>query len=218
MAPQASAPGRFIVFEGGEGAGKSTQLRLLAQRLTAAGVPVVTTREPGGTPTAEAIRSVLLTPAADPMAARCEALLFAAARADHVERVIAPALAAGQVVLCDRFVDSSLAYQGYARSLAVEEVRALSTWATGGLVPDVTVLLDIAPTQGLARAQDGNRMEAEAVQFHERVRLGLLDLAAAAPERYLVLAADDDADNLAEQVHRRVEPLLSSDNSAAVAP
>ena len=218
MTPQVSSPGRFIVFEGGEGAGKSTQLRMLAGRLAAAGVPVVSTREPGGTPTAEAIRSVLLTPTADPMAARCEALLFAAARADHVAQVIAPAVTAGQVVLCDRFVDSSLAYQGYARSLAVDEVRALSTWATGGLVPDLTVLLDIAPAQGLARAQDGNRMEGETLEFHERVRLGLLDLAAAAPERYLVLAADDDAEHVAEQVHRRVTSLLPTGGGEAVAP
>ncbi len=181
--------GTFVVFEGGEGAGKSTQVRLLVDRLVATGAGAISTREPGGTPTAEAIRTVLLTPSDDPMSARCEALLFAAARADHVSKVIAPALAAGQSVVSDRFVDSSLAYQGIARGLRVEEVAELSRWATGGLVPDLTVVLDLDPEVGLARAVDGNRMEAQSLTFHAQVRAALLTLADDEPHRYLVVDA-----------------------------
>jgi dTMP kinase len=199
--------GRFIVFEGGEGAGKSTQLALLARRLTDSGSPPVITREPGGTTTAEAVRALLLAPAADEMSAKCEALLFAAARADHVAKVIEPALAEGRVVLCDRFVDSSLAYQGHARDLAVAEVKSLSRWATGGLVPDLTVLLDIDPAHGLARAEDGNRMEAQTLEFHRRVRAGLLALAADDPGRYLVISAEGSAAQIAEAVFARVASL-----------
>lgn len=200
--------GVFVVFEGGEGAGKTTQVRLLTSRLAADGVTPVVTREPGGTPTAEAIREVLLAPTTEPMSDRCEALLFAAARADHVARVIEPALAAGRVVLCDRFVDSSLAYQGYARALVVEDVQLVNWWATQGLHPDLTVLLDVDPATGLARADDHNRMEGESLEFHAEVRAGLLALAAADPGRYLVLAADDDQQRLADVIHTRVIDLL----------
>ncbi|MCB9411377.1 MAG: dTMP kinase [Actinobacteria bacterium] len=192
--------GRFVVFEGGEGAGKSTQVRMLADRLAESGYDVLTTREPGGTPTAEAIRELLLAPAAEPMSDRCEALLFAAARADHVAKVIEPALDSGRIVVCDRFVDSSLAYQGSARGLAVAEVAEVSRWATAGLVPDLTVLLDIPPARGLARAVDGNRMESQSAAFHDQVRAGLLALASAEPHRYLVVAADSTREEIGAAV------------------
>lgn len=210
MAADGAERGLFIVFEGGEGAGKSTQVALLAQHLAATGTAVVLTREPGGTPTAEAVRTLLLAPATEPMSDWCEALLFAAARADHVAKVIAPAVATGQVVLCDRYVDSSLAYQGFARALPVEQVRTVSQWATGGLVPDLTVLLDVDPALGLARARDGNRMEAQALEFHQRVRAGLLALAAQEPDRYLVLAADRPVPQIADEVRTRVAALQSA--------
>ena len=160
-----------MVFEGGEGAGKSTQAALLTERLRASRRSVTQTREPGA-PDCGGIRSLVLADAA--MSARCEALLFAAARAEHVAALIEPALARGEVVVCDRYIDSSLAYQGYARELNVSEVAALSRWATLGLLPDVTVLLDVEPGTGLTRATDGNRMESEDASFHRRVRAGLL--------------------------------------------
>jgi dTMP kinase len=199
----------FVVFEGGEGAGKSTQLALLAASLRSDGAEVVTTREPGGTATAEAIREVLLAPADAPMSDRCEALLFAAARADHVAAVIAPALARGAVVLCDRYIDSSLAYQGFARSLDVAEVADISSWATGGLLPDLTVLLDIDPQVGLARAGSApDRLESESIDFHRAVRDGMLTLAAAEPGRYLTLAADGDVARIAARVQDAVAELM----------
>lgn len=198
----------FIVFEGGEGAGKTTQMALLGDFLRAAGVEVVTTREPGGTATAEAIRGVLLAPAEVPMSDRCEALLFAAARADHVAGVIAPALARGAVVVCDRYIDSSLAYQGFARELDVAEVAHLSRWATGGLMPDLTILLDIDPVIGLARAGSApDRMEAESLDFHRAVRSGLVALAEAEPRRYLVVAADNPPDVVATSIRQAVAEL-----------
>lgn len=192
--------GFFIVFEGGEGAGKSTQVHALVESLRSQGRNVVRTREPGGSPTAEDIRSVLLKPQDEPMSPRCEALLFAAARADHVAKVIAPALAHGDAVVCDRFVDSSIAYQGFARSLDIDEIADLSRWATGGLQADLTVVLDIDPQAGLHRAQDGNRMEAESLDFHRAVRAGLLTLAERDPARYLVLDAQADQDDIAATV------------------
>lgn len=186
--------GSFVVFEGGEGAGKSTVIAAVAEHFRSRGRNVVTTREPGGTPTAEAIRNVLLMPTDAPMSDRCEALLFAAARADHVARVIRPGLQRGALVLSDRFVDSSLAYQGFARGLDVDEVRQLSRWACDGVQPDLTIVLDLDPAVGLARAKDGNRMEAQGIDFHHQVRAGLLELAAEAPERYVVVDASDALD------------------------
>lgn len=178
---------RFIAFEGGEGGGKSTQVAALAQVLRDLGHEVVTTREPGGSPRAEEIRALLLDDA--PMTATTEALLFAAARADHAEHVIRPALARGAVVLCDRYLDSSVAYQGAARGLGVDRIRDLSLWATGGLTPDLTLVLDLDPAVGLGRAQDANRLEAEPLQFHQVVRAAFLDFAAADPRRYTVVDA-----------------------------
>jgi len=195
-----TSSGFFVVFEGGEGAGKSTQVKRLAQSLAEQQIPVVITREPGGTVTAEAIREILLAPSELPMSARCEALLFAAARADHVAKVITPALERDEVVICDRFVDSSLAYQGFARSLPVAEVAELSAWATMGLIPDLTIVLDVPPEVGLERARDGNRMEDQELSFHQAVRAGMLTLAQGQPERYLVIDGTQDADVVATAV------------------
>lgn len=190
------AGGLFIVFEGGEGAGKSTQAGLLADHLTNLEYEVVRTREPGGVPTAEAIRDFVLDPGNAGLNARAEALLFAAARAEHVSRLIRPALERGATVLCDRYIDSSLAYQGVARELGVERIAELSDWATDGLLPDLTIVLDIEPETGLERAGRASvspdRMESEPNDFHAQVRQAFLDRAAANPERYLVLSASDD--------------------------
>ena len=190
----------FIVFEGGEGAGKSTQSRALADYLEARGHSVRRTREPGGTPAAEAIRAVLLDPANTGLDDRAEALLFAAARGDHAARVIRPALAAGDIVISDRYLDSSVAYQGVARDLGAERVADLSLWATGGLVPDLTIVLDVDPAVGLARVVGPDRLESEPVEWHRRVRQAFLEIAAAAPDRYLVLDGTRPVEDLAVEI------------------
>lgn len=201
--------GLFVAVEGGEGAGKSTQIELLDRWLRERGQTVVVTREPGATPVGRRLRALLLDPRTGPLAARTEALLYAADRAEHVERVIRPALARGAVVVTDRYVDSSLAYQGAGRTLPAEEVARLSRWATGGLVPDLTVLLDVDPAVGLARAGGrADRLEAEPVEFHERVRRAFRDLARREPQRYLVVAADAAPDVVADQIRARLAPLL----------
>ncbi|HWG94348.1 MAG TPA: dTMP kinase, partial [Mycobacteriales bacterium] len=205
-------PGRFVALEGGEGAGKSTQLALLADWLRAQGHEVVVTREPGATPAGGRIRQVLLDPETGRLAPRAEALLYAADRAQHVAEVVRPALARGCVVLTDRYVDSSLAYQGAGRELERDDVARLSRWATEGLVPDLVVLLDVDPAVGLARATAGHgpdRIEAESLAFHQRVRSGFLALAAKAPERYLVLDADRPAEQVHADVRERLAPLLT---------
>ncbi len=199
---------RFIVFEGGEGAGKSTQSRTLADYLVARGHRVRRTREPGGTPAAEAIRAVLLDPANAGLDDRAEALLFAAARGDHVARVIRPALDAGEIVISDRYLDSSVAYQGVARDLGAQRVRDLSLWATGGLRPDLTIVLDIDPSLGLARVVGPDRLEAEPVEWHQRVRQAFLDIAAEAPDRHLVLDGSRPAEDLAVEIAMAVSDLV----------
>lgn len=201
--------GYFIAFEGGEGAGKSTQIRLLADRLADEHGQVVVTREPGGTPLAEAIRGLLLDTMPGP-SARTEALLFAAARSEHSESLIRPALESGAVVLSDRYVDSSLAYQGVARGLGAEDVMRLSMWGTDSLLPDLTIVLDIDPDLGLARAGTTDRMEHEPMQFHRMVRQAFLELATTEPERYLVLDAQQDAEALASQIWSQVEHRLDA--------
>ncbi|MBX7269438.1 dTMP kinase [Micromonospora sp. Llam7] len=205
--------GLFVVFEGGEGAGKSTQLAELAERLRSQGRDVVVTREPGATGIGARIRSLVLDTTADEAPSpRAEALLYAADRAHHVATVVRPALVRGAVVISDRYVDSSLAYQGAGRTLPVDEVSWLSSWATGGLKPDLVVLLDVDPRTGLsrvaARSETADRLEAESVAFHERVRYAFLDLAAADPKRYLVLDAARPAEEIAEQVTHRVDEML----------
>ncbi len=200
--------GTFIAFEGGEGAGKSTQEALLAQWLTESGHRVVRTREPGGTPAGEAIRAVLLGNEYAGLDERAEALLFAAARGEHAQRIIRPALEAGDVVVCDRYIDSSVAYQGVGRDLGVQEVRDLSVWATRGLLPDVTVMLDIDPAVGLSRVKDPDRLESEPIEYHRKVRQAFVDIARADPGRYLVIDAGGAPEDIAAQIRNRVAALL----------
>jgi dTMP kinase len=209
--------GVFIVFEGGEGSGKSTQVDLLAAALIGEGHDVVVTREPGATGVGRRIRSLVLGQAAEPertgeeLAPRAEALLYAADRAHHVAAVVRPALAHGSVVVSDRYIDSSLAYQGAGRTLPVAEISWLSVWATGGLKPDLVVLLDIEPSVGLARIAgrgQPDRLEGETIGFHERVRYAFLDFASADPRRYLVIDASRPAPQIAAAVRERVETLL----------
>jgi dTMP kinase len=203
--------GLFVVFEGGEGAGKTTQVNALAELLRRQGRDVVVTWEPGATDLGERIRNLLLYGPTTP-SPRAEALLYAADRAHHVATVIRPALARGAVVISDRYVDSSLAYQGAGRTLPVDEVSWVSTWATGGLKPDLVVLLDIEPTAGLrrvaARGGSADRLERESLAFHERVRLAFLDLAAADPKRYLVLDASQPPEVISAAVAERVTAML----------
>lgn len=201
------ARGLFVAFEGGDGAGKSTQARLVAQALNGRGLQVVTTREPGGTTVGAAIREVLLH--GEHVAPRAEALLFAADRGHHAATVVRPALAAGAVVLTDRFMDSSVAYQGAARGLAHAEVRQLSLWATEGLVPHLTVVLDVDAATAVSRRGEPDRLERESLDFHERVRAGFLALAEADPGRYLVLEATRPPRQLAEAVLAALEPHLA---------
>jgi dTMP kinase len=215
-------PGRLIAFEGVEGSGKSTQLELLRAALESREGPgdrrggppvspsreVVVTREPGGTPAGERIRALLLDPEVE-LHPRAEALLFAAARAELVEAVIRPALERGAVVLCDRYLDSSLAYQGGARGLGRGPVEAVNRFATGGLLPDLVVLLDLDPAEGLGRrGRDRDRIEAQDLGFHRRVRQAFRDLAATDPGRFAVVDAAAPIDEVAAQVRAAVLPLL----------
>ena len=216
--PGRGAGGLFVVFEGGEGTGKSTQAALLADALRAKAYDVVLTFEPGATAVGRRLREVLLDRASTGMSPRTEALLYAADRAQHVAEVIRPALARGAVVISDRFVDSSLAYQGAGRDLDDHEVRRLSRWATGGLAADVTVLLDLDPVVGLERATGpGDRIESEVLAFHQRVRSRFLDLAREGRGRYLVVDVESaDADAVHAVVLSRVETQLAR-NRADVA-
>ncbi len=192
----------FITFEGPEGSGKSTQIKLLTVALSELGYSVVATREPGGTPIGTSIRSILLDPTNTEMDFRAEALLYFAARAQLVEQVIRPALGAGRVVLCDRYVDSSYAYQGYGRAQSIEQLRQLAQFATDRLLPDLTFYLDIEPALGIQRKQgeEWNRFEAQALAFHETVRAGYWELIAAEPERWLVI----DASRSIEAIHKEL--------------
>jgi dTMP kinase len=204
-------PGLFVTFEGGEGSGKSTQVGRLAGRLRGRGFDPLVTREPGGTPLGEGIRALLLDPERRP-AATTEALLMEAARAELTGTILRPALEAGRVVLCDRFDDSTLAYQGGGRGLDHDLLVALNRAATGGLRPDLTLLFDVDPARGLARrAVAGpatNRLDRESPEFHARVRGRYLALAAADPGRWRVLDATLDPDALESAVWAEVEPRL----------
>ena len=199
--------GVLIAFEGGEGSGKSTQIRLLAQAL---GDGVLVTCEPGGTEAGRLVRELVLH-VSTPLAPRAEALLFAADRAQHVDTVLRPALERGTTVLTDRYVDSSLAYQGAGRALSMTDVRAISRFATDGLVPDLTVLLDIAAADGLARisARSNDKLEQESLAFHDGVRQAFRTLAAAEPDRYLVLDATAGTQDLATQILAAVRELVT---------
>lgn len=198
----------FITFEGIEGSGKSTQLRRLAERIDGA----VLTKEPGGTPLADRIRAILLDSSSqlDPVA---ELFLFAASRRQHVVEIIKPALDRGATVLCDRFTDSTLAYQGFGRLINLDQLRALNAWATNSLTPDLTLLFDLPEDVGLTRArsrnaeavQDEGRFEAEDLRFHRRVREGYRTLAVAEPERFVVIDAAGDVDDVFARVVAEVE-------------
>lgn len=206
--PRRVAGGLFLAFEGGDGAGKSTQAALLRQWLTAQGYDVLATRQPGGTELGAAIRQLVLH--GDHVSPRAELLLFAADKAHHVDTVIRPALGQGRVVLTDRYVDSAIAYQGAGRELGVAEVTALQHWAVAGLLPDLTVVLDVSPQVGRRRRGDQpDRLEREDDGFHARARGHFLAVAAADPQRYVVVDADQPAPVQAEQIRDRVERLLA---------
>lgn len=205
--------GLFITLEGVEGCGKTTQLHLLAGHLERLGCRVVTTREPGGTPLAEALRSLLLDPETGAISPLSELMMYAAARAQHVHAVIRPALERGDVVLCDRFCDSTLAYQGGGRGLALDQIRTLNTLATGGLAPDCTLLLDLPVEDGLARSGKRgalDRIEGESADFHHRVRAAFLDIARAEPERITIIDASAPAGEVFEAVRVRVDRLIET--------
>jgi dTMP kinase len=204
--------GVLITLEGVEGSGKTTQVRRLGRLLRAEGYRVLETREPGGTPLAESIRRMLLQSTDEPMDPRCEALLILAARSQHVARVIKPALDEGTIVLCDRFIDSTLAYQGYGRGLDVGLLRRLNRFATGGLEPDLSLLFDLPITRGLARRRhnslEQNRLDRESRRFHNAVRRGFLELAAREPRRIAVFDGTKSAEALADEVASIVRRFL----------
>jgi dTMP kinase len=205
--------GLFITFEGGDGVGKSTQVAHLIEHLRAVGRTVVTTREPGGTELGVEIRNIVLHHRGD-IAPRAEALLYAADRAHHIATFVRPALERGEIVIQDRYFDSSVAYQGAGRVLDGQEIRDISLWATESLIPDLTILLDLDPQQARVRldAEDKvfDRLENEKQDFHTRVREGFLALAAAEPQRWLVLNAADDREVLAASIATAVNNLLSA--------
>ncbi len=210
--------GVFITFEGIEGCGKSTQAHLLSRHLDAEGHDVVVTREPGGTPIAEAIREILLDPANGAMAPLAELLLYEAARAQHVHELLRPAIEAGSIVICDRFYDSTTAYQGAGRRLPHIDFDKLHDIATAGLCPDLTLFLDLPVEEGLKRAASAaalDRIERESMEFHERVRQGFLDLAAQHPERIKTLDAGGTPEDIAIAVSALVDPLIESCRSNA---
>lgn len=210
-AGHAAGPGLFLTFEGGDGSGKSTQAELLETWLVEQGHTVVRTREPGGTEVGDEIREIVLHRRGH-IVPRAEALLYAADRAHHIATVVRPALARGDIVLQDRYLDSSVAYQGVGRELEADEVRSLSLWAAEGLLPDITVLLDLDVAIGRDRLDESrtryDRLESEATEFHARVRDAYLALAAAEPERFLVLDATLPVDELAALIRARVSALL----------
>lgn len=203
--------GAFITFEGIEGSGKTTQAKLLKGYLESKGLEVVLTREPGGTELSERIRQLLADPSL-PIRPEAELMLFMASRAQHVRELIRPALERGATVICDRFADSSAAYQGYGRGIDLELISALNEFATGGLKPDLTILLDLDPEEGLRRARRGrgdlDRIELEELEFHRRVREGYLEMARREPDRFVVIRADVDIDSVHRRVREAVERCL----------
>jgi len=202
--------GFFIAFEGGEGAGKSTQAELLSKRLASEGFSVVVTREPGGTPTAEKIRSVLLDPTITDMPDQAEALLFAASRADHAANLIRPALENGSVVICDRYLESSVAYQGYGRNLGGTYIRELSEWATQGSLPDFTVYLDVPAQVSLDRRKGTDRMEIQSLDFHLQTQQAFRDLAKNSQAAHIVIDATLPIDEIAQLICDAVLAELNS--------
>ncbi|MFJ4775540.1 dTMP kinase [Streptomyces sp. NPDC088762] len=204
-----SATGFFIALEGGDGAGKSTQVEALAEWIRGKGHEVVVTREPGATPVGKRLRSILLDVSSAGLSNRAEALLYAADRAEHVDTVVRPALERGAVVISDRYIDSSVAYQGAGRDLSPTEIARISRWATDGLVPNLTVLLDVSPEAARERFTEApDRLESEPAEFHQRVRSGFLTLAASDPGRYLVVDAGQDPDSVTTVVRHRLDRML----------
>ncbi len=200
--------GLFVCFEGGEGSGKSTQSRLLREHLEQQGREVVLTFEPGDTPVGAELRRIVLSPETGALSDRTEVLLYAADKAEHVDTVVLPALERGAVVVTDRYVDSTLAYQGAGRTLPVGDVAHVARWATGDLRPHLTVVLDLEPAAGLGRFEGRDRIEGESLEFHQRVRQAFLDMAAEDPEHYLVLDARAAVEEIAGAIRERVEALL----------
>ena len=203
----------FITFEGGEGSGKSTAIRKIVAELEKEGHEVVLTREPGGTPISEEIRNVILDKKNTDMDPRTEALLYAASRRQHIVQKILPALKEGKLVLCDRFLDSSLAYKGGARGLGIENVLNVNLFATEGLEPDLTVLFDISPEEGLARiaansGREVNRLDVEKLSFHKKVREAFHTLAKANPKRYAIIDASKDKETVYQEAYQAIEERL----------
>ena len=201
---------RFITFEGGEGCGKSTVLKAIKERLESEGVSVILTREPGGTPIAEQIRNVILDKGNTAMDGRTEALLYAASRRQHLVEKIWPALQEGKTVLCDRYLDSSLAYQGGARGLGIDEVLSINLFATEGTYPDLTLLFDLEPEQGLARIaanqnREVNRLDLEKLDFHHQVRNNFLALAKRYPDRYVIIDASQPLADVIEDAYKAIK-------------
>jgi dTMP kinase len=212
--------GLFFTFEGVEGSGKTTQLQRLAATLRDAGQPVTETREPGGTSLGEAIRSMLLMTRDQEMAAEAELFLYLASRAQLTCECIRPSLEAGIIVVCDRFADATVAYQGHGRGLDLRRIASMNQVATGGLTPDLTVLLDLDPREGLRRVTMRgqvslpepllDRLESETLEFHDRVREGYLHLAREEPHRFLVVDATRQEETISREIWQRVEPLIGS--------
>lgn len=217
------ARGLFITCEGGEGSGKTTLIQRLAENLKARGHEVVVTREPGGVPLGDRIRQLLLKKdEGAAIGSKAELLLFLAARSQHIDELIKPSLDAGKIVLCDRFNDSTVAYQGYARGLGMDAVQRLCNYVCNGIEPDLTLFLDVDPAEGLQRSQrldkdtsaagQLDRMEAEKIEFHQRVRQGMRRLVAQFPERMRAIDAHQPADTVFNQAIEFLEPLLFEDN------
>jgi dTMP kinase len=203
-----AATGVFVCFEGGEGSGKSTQARLLSEALRAEHYAVRLTHEPGDTPVGQELRRIVLSPETGALSPRTEALLYIADKAEHVDTVVQPALDRGEVVITDRYVDSTLAYQGAGRDLVTADLEQVARWATHGLRPHLIVVLDLAQEHGLSRFEGRDRIEMEPLDFLERAREAFLELAAADPDHYLVIDARLGVDEIAEQVMAAVRPLL----------
>jgi len=202
----------FITFEGIEGSGKSTQAKLLVEYLRGKGLNVILTREPGGVELSEKIRSILIETGLD-ISPRAELLLFLASRAQHTDGLIRPSLQKGHIVVCDRYIDASVAYQGYGRGLSIEMIKRLNDWATGGIRPNLTVLLDLSPEEGLKRVRTSKKMdriEGENLEFHRRVREGYLEIARSDPDRFLVLDATRSMEEIQRFIREAVEACLKT--------
>lgn len=216
MAKGGRTSGRFITFEGGEGSGKTTQIKLLADKLNEQGQDVIITREPGGTAEAEKIRSLLVNRDGGDWTPLAEVLLLFAARSMHVEKLIKPALTAGKTVICDRFTDSTRAYQSYGHGLPIETVESINKTTLNGFEPEVTFILDLPVETGLARAgkrltEDASkedRFEKLKTDFHERLRQGYLDIAKKNPKRCMVINADDSVEAVAAAIHDRLQKVV----------